>query len=65
MWMNKHAGLKYKFDWEDEYFAFSFGSSQLKEYENYLENQFVIHEKRSVKDEIITMTKKHGIEYKS
>lgn len=64
IWMNENRFLPYKFKWEDEYFAFSLGYSQLVDFENYFKNQKKYHQTHSVNDEILILSKKYHLNYK-
>lgn len=63
-WMNENRFLPYKFKWEDEYFAFSLGYSQLPEFEKYFVNQSKYHEKYSVNQEILSFSERYKLNYK-
>ncbi len=63
VWMNEDRSPANKFRWEDEYFAFSLGYSQVKVFEEYLENQWVYHSTHSVKKEIQEISKKYNFSY--
>ncbi len=63
LWINSNQFLHYKFKWEDEYFAFSLGYSQISEFEKYLENQKIFHQKHSIQDELKMLTTKYNIKY--
>jgi len=64
MWMNKYGRLQYKFKWEDEYFAFSLGYSQVEPFESYLAQQAHYHQSRTVAQEIEEINKKYQLKYK-
>ena len=63
-WMSENTFLPYKFKWEDEYFAFSIGYSQLAEFEKYFVNQMKYHETHSVKSEIQALNERYKLNYK-
>ena len=64
LWMNNNKFLPYKFKWEDEYFAFSLGYSQLNDFETYLMNQAKYHKTNSVSQEIAAINSKYQLNYK-
>ena len=64
-WMNNNSNLTYKFKWEDEYFAFSFGVSQLPDFEKYFEIQSSYHTKHTVLDEINQLDQRYKLNYKN
>jgi putative transposase len=52
-----------RFEWQASYGAFSVSESQAKKVRQYIQTQESHHAKVSFKDELITLLKKHGIEY--
>jgi REP element-mobilizing transposase RayT len=52
-----------RFEWQAGYGAFSVSESQVSKVRKYIQTQEAHHAKVSFKDELITLLKKHGIEY--
>jgi REP-associated tyrosine transposase len=50
-WINKNNLSKYKFEWQDEYYAVSVSPSQLDSVRNYIKNQETHHKKNTFKQE--------------
>jgi len=61
LWINSHLGLPFKFKWEDGYYAFSLGYSQLSEFEKYLLNQKELHQGISLKQELAQIRQKYQL----
>jgi putative transposase len=61
-WINKHKKTKYKFEWQDDYYAVSIGISQLEILREYIRNQASHHKKDSFEDEIDMMIREYGLE---
>lgn len=49
-WINKNNLTKGKFEWADEYFAFSVSESQINAVRDYIKNQETHHRKKSTKN---------------
>jgi putative transposase len=62
-WVNESIGLTGRFEWQTGYGAFSVSESQAKKVGKYIQDQESHHTKVSFRDELITLLKKHGIEY--
>jgi putative transposase len=62
-WVNELNGSTGRFEWQTGYGAFSVSESQAKKVRKYIQNQESHHAKVSFQDELITLLKKHGIEY--
>jgi putative transposase len=62
-WVNESIGLTERFEWQTGYGAFSVSESQAKKVRKYIQDQESHHAKVSFRDELITLLKKHGIEY--
>ena len=61
-WINKHGLTKYKFDWQDEYYAVSVSESSIERVRNYIKNQEEHHRKRTFQEEEDDLIVKHGFE---
>jgi putative transposase len=62
-WVNESIDPTGRFEWQTGYGAFSVSESQAKKVQKYIANQESHHAKVSFRDELITLLKKHGIEY--
>jgi REP element-mobilizing transposase RayT len=62
-WVNESIDPTGRFEWQTGYGAFSVSESQAKKVQKYIQTQESHHAKVSFKDELITLLKKHGIEY--
>ena len=51
-WINKYLNLKFKFSWQDDFWAKSVAESQIEEIREYIRSQEEHHKKRTFKDEI-------------
>ena len=63
-WINRKRLSRGKFSWQEGYGAFSYGHSQLDTIIRYIQNQERHHQRRSFKDEYLTLLKKFEIEFK-
>ena len=61
-WMNKNQLLKYKFEWQDEYFAVSVSESALDKVRTYIGNQEQHHRKETFKQEYDELIEAEGFE---
>lgn len=59
-WINKNKLTKYKFEWQDEYFALSVSESMLDKVRHYIKNQEIHHKKKSFQDEYNDFIKKYN-----
>jgi putative transposase len=59
-WMNKNQVLKYKFEWQDEYFAVSVCESALDKVRTYIANQEQHHGKETFKQEYDKLIEAEG-----
>jgi putative transposase len=59
-WINKEGLTKYKFEWQDEYYAVSVSESMIEKVRNYIKNQELHHSTHSYDDEIDNLIDKHG-----
>lgn len=62
-WRNKLDGARARFEWQTGYGAFSVSESQVRKVRSYIQTQERHHAKVSFRSELITLLKKHGIEY--
>lgn len=56
--------VKFNFEWQEGYGAFSYSHSALDDIIKYIENQKKHHKKKSFKEEYIKILEKFNIEYK-
>jgi len=56
--------VKYKFNWQEGFGAFSYSHSHLDKVIKYIMNQKIHHRKKTFKEEYIELLKKFEIEYK-
>lgn len=61
--INDHAWINGKFNWQDGYGAFSYSYSQIENVYNYILNQEQHHNKQTFKDEYMDFLKKFEIEH--
>jgi len=59
-WVNKQKLIKYKFEWQDEYFAVSVSESQVSAVRSYIQNQETHHLKKTFQQEYDTFIEKYG-----
>ena len=64
-WLNELDGTRAHFEWQTGYGAFSVSESQVRKVRSYIQTQESHHAKVSFRNELITLLKKHGIEYES
>lgn len=62
-WWNELDDTKAHFEWQTGYGAFTVSESQVRKVRSYIQTQESHHAKVSFRDELITLLKKHGIEY--
>ena len=55
--------LKFKFNWQDGYGAFSYSRSHIDKVVKYIENQEMHHQKKSYAEEYKEFMEKFGVEY--
>lgn len=53
----------FRFEWQKGYACFSYSQSQIEHVSKYIINQYEHHKKLSLRDEIINILTKYGIEY--
>jgi putative transposase len=61
--INDHAWINGKFNWQDGYGAFSYSHSQIESVYNYILNQEQHHNKQTFKDEYMDFLRKFEIEH--
>lgn len=61
--INDHAWIKGRFNWQEGYGAFSYSHSQIGDVYNYILNQEKHHAKQTFKDEYMDFLKKFEIEH--
>lgn len=62
-WVNDQLDIRYKFEWQEGYGAFSVSESQVPAVINYIANQAEQHRIRTFEEEFIEILKKHNIDY--
>ena len=62
-WINEQSGSLNRFAWQRGYSVFSVSHSQLNTVRHYIDNQEEHHRKRSFREELELMLKRHGIAY--
>lgn len=63
-WINKKKLARGKFAWQEGYGTFSYGHSQLDKIVRYIMNQEKHHQRRSFRDEYLTLLRKFEIDFK-
>ena len=61
--INRKKWIRGRFSWQEGYGAFSYGHSQLNTIISYIQNQEKHHERRSFRDEYLTLLKKFDIAF--
>lgn len=59
-WINQQKMMKYKFGWQDEYFAVSVGESQVETLRQYIRNQDIHHQKKTFQQEYDEFMRVYG-----
>jgi REP element-mobilizing transposase RayT len=59
-WINKNKLCKFKFGWQDEYYAVSVSESGLNSLRNYIKNQEEHHKVKSREEEYDEFISRHG-----
>jgi putative transposase len=62
-WINENEFVRGKFQWQEGFGAFSYAQSQLDNVIAYINNQEKHHQKKTFKDEYLTLLQKFEIEY--
>jgi REP element-mobilizing transposase RayT len=63
--INDHAWIKGRVNWQEGYGAFSYGHSQIESVYSYIQNQEQHHKKQTFKDEYLDFLRKFEIEHES
>ncbi len=61
--INRHRWIKGRFNWQEGFGAFSYSRSQLSDVVGYIQNQQRHHQKRSFRDEYLSLLKKFNVSY--
>ena len=61
--INRKKWIRGRFSWQEGYGAFSYGHSQLNTIISYIQNQEKHHERRSFRDEYLTLLKKFDLAF--
>jgi putative transposase len=61
-WVNKNKLTRFKFEWQDDYYAVSIGMSQLDTLRNYILNQVSHHTKVSMEEELAKLIEEYKLE---
>lgn len=62
-WVHENWREQSKFTWQSGYSAFSVSKSGVKDVVRYIDNQEEHHRKFSYQEELLSLLKKHGLEY--
>jgi len=62
-YINEQEFVRGRFNWQEGYGAFSYGHSQLDRIIRYIQNQEAHHQKRSFKNEYMTLLRKFDIAF--
>lgn len=62
-WINENEFVRGKFQWQEGFGAFSYAQSQLDNVIAYINNQEKHHQKKTFKNEYLTLIQKFNIEY--
>jgi REP element-mobilizing transposase RayT len=60
-WINKNQLTKEKFEWQDEYFAFSVSESVIDKVRDYIKNQEEHHKRKTFEEECDEIFTKFGL----
>jgi REP element-mobilizing transposase RayT len=63
LWVNEQRRIAGRFQWQAGYGAFSVSESRISAVRTYIRNQPEHHAKVSLRDELIALLKKHGIDF--
>jgi len=61
-WINKNKLTRFKFEWQDDYYAVSIGTPQLGKLREYIRNQVRHHTKISFEEELAKIIEEYKIE---
>ncbi len=62
-WIHETFPQHATFEWQEGYGAFSIGMSGIEDTVAYIENQAAHHHKKTFKEELEAILKKHGMDY--
>ncbi len=62
-WIHESSPKLSRFAWQNGYSAFSVSFSQLEPVKQYIENQEQHHRKRTFREELLSLLKRHRVEY--
>jgi len=62
-WVHETFAEQNKFGWQEGYGAFSVSASQVEKTIAYINNQKEHHRRRTFREELLELLRKHGIEY--
>jgi putative transposase len=62
-WVHENWPEQSKFAWQSGYATFSVSKSGVKDVVRYIDNQEEHHRKFSYQEELLSLFKKHGLEY--
>jgi REP element-mobilizing transposase RayT len=62
-WMNDNVARNREFDWQDGFAAFSVSHSLLSRVGEYVENQEEHHRRKNFREELMSLLKRHGIDF--
>jgi putative transposase len=62
-WMNDNVARNREFDWQDGFGAFSVSHSLLPQVGEYVKDQAEHHRKKSFREELMLLLRKHGIDF--
>ncbi len=63
-WINQNRLVRYRFQWQKGYGAFSYSRSHIDSVYRYIQNQKIHHKKKSFRDEYIDLLNKFEISFK-
>jgi putative transposase len=62
-WMNDNVARNREFDWQDGFAAFSVSHSLTPRVGEYVKNQAEHHRRKSFREELMLLLKRHGLEF--
>jgi putative transposase len=62
-WLNQSPDTVHRFGWQNGYGAFSVSESQMPKVRRYIQNQQRHHARRTFRDEILSLLRKHHINF--
>ena len=61
-WINKNRITRFKFEWQDDYYAVSVGMNQLDSLRDYIRHQVQHHQKESVHDKLDKLIEEYRLD---